>query len=540
MSEHNAGMSNRPCSTASLSRDADTVRLRYSKTETFLPPERLQAYARLVRRALPDAEVLALLDPSRRVCWTSRSWQLDDRLVDRMRSLPDVCQRVQWVDPLRLFVAVPLRLGVGSLGALVVSCGASRSGGLSVSAELVENRLRPILDRLVTETAKVKGGAACDADVVGRSERTEQIEEPLSIHEDRQRTALGAQIKELLEVTVEQMAVAFAAVYIPERQIDITWSAHDSSAMNFEDVYRRNQAHLMRFMVHRAEPLAITREQGTNIAGPHKLLSIPVTCPGERPIGMITFFGPPVWVGTDQRRMALACYVAREIARAGQSHRDATTGLLTVFAMEEEIQSVLGAHPAGNRHTVVCIDVDEFQSINKRFGSKTADGIIAEVAAALRSPYLPRGTVACRQKDDKFVLFMPDTGRADAIQCLRLLQAEIALISGGSKSVRMGVSVTCGIAVLSQLPVVESFSYALMAAQLACCAAKNRGRGGIECFSGIDDNMVFRRQDVMKAVQLRAALRQKGLSPAETSARMCSTRKGTVNEGLVTGYGEDK
>lgn len=365
-----------------------------------------------------------------------------------------------------------------------------------------------VLSRLGEEIGQVMPRSDIDTNTQTRTESTQQIETLLSNSSDPH--AVGnPRLKELLDVAVEQMGAAFGAIFLPERQVDITCVSSDSLGADLALLYRKIKSYLMRYVVHRAEPISVHSLSTTKATPPHRLLAVPINFPGSKPIGLVAFLGPPGGPGIDQRLIYLARHVAREIAKIGEDRHDPATGLLSAVGMEEEVQRVLGSHPAGREHTVAYLDVDALGAVNECLGLEAGDEVIQSIAATLRRAILPVDTVVGRLKGDRFALFLPETYPAIAIQRMWLLQEGIDLISIGSRSRHLRVTISCGLALLPQLPATDAFSQALMAAELACRSAKNRGGDCLEVFPGIDDTMVCRQQDVLRALELRAALKGK-------------------------------
>ena len=73
------------------------------------------------------------------------------------------------------------------------------------------------------------------------------------------------------------------------------------------------------------------------------------------------------------------------------------------------------AHRYGRRLALLVLDVDDFKSINEKFGHLAGDAVLAEAAARLRS-VLRLSDVACRIGGDEFAIILPEAGIGDAEQ----------------------------------------------------------------------------------------------------------------------------
>lgn len=471
-----------------------------------LSPERLRELTQFARQILPGVELVALFGPRGHPWWIVSVEALDERVADRLRSLPDLCRRVEWVDCLRQLLAVPVKRGAAAMGVLLVSCQRLPGEELFATALRAARALEPVLSRLREEIGDAVAESGVGVDTGPDSESTLRLETLLSIPSDRQSMSSKGQLGALLKVAAEHIGAAFGALSLPEKRVDITCGSPAAAGVDTERLYRKVQVHLMRSIMRRAEPLIINKVPAGYDGPLHKFLVVPVRRPGLEPIGFVAFLSPLAGPDFDQRRLYLAQHVAREVVRVGESRRDPATDLLSGVAMEEEVQRTLGSHPAGAHHTVAYLDVDGLRTVNEQLGFEAGDELIERVAGALRAPVLPARAIAGRLKGDRFAVFLPELDPAESLQRMWLLQDEIALIRLRQDSRHLRVSVSCGIAMLPQLPATEAFSCALMAAELACRAAKEQGGSCIEIYSGIDEDMICRSKDVVKVIRLRAAL----------------------------------
>src|SRR5919202_6995539 len=80
-----------------------------------------------------------------------------------------------------------------------------------------------------------------------------------------------------------------------------------------------------------------------------------------------------------QRQMVSLRAQADDLAR-----RDPLTGLANRRALMEAVERHAGSRRAGDRLGLLLLDVDDFKSVNTRFGHPGGDGALVAVAAALR------------------------------------------------------------------------------------------------------------------------------------------------------------
>ncbi len=183
---------------------------------------------------------------------------------------------------------------------------------------------------------------------------------------------------------------------------------------------------------------------------------------------------------------------------------DQVTGLLTRSAVEKLIEWRLGSRSARTASTVLYGDIDQLHVVNDLLGFAAGDQVIAAVAHALQEQLASRDAVLSRLSGDRFTIFFPDCplDRArtigdelrDAVNALPLTIGSDAIplsISFGAATVRGGE---------------RSFDHALAAAEVACKAAKDRGRNRVESYEVHDSSINRRVDDIAIVGRLRNAL----------------------------------
>jgi diguanylate cyclase (GGDEF)-like protein len=150
-------------------------------------------------------------------------------------------------------------------------------------------------------------------------------------------------------------------------------------------------------------------------------------------------------------------------------------------------------------------NVDQLHVLNKLAGFASGDRAIAAVGEVLQSEkHLPAGAGACHLSGDRFTVYLPATdlplGRKIAEALSRAVSERCARLDG----LRTKLSISFGVAAI---PESESgVTQALAAAEAACRAAKDRGRGRVEVYQDNDQSIVRRNDEVAIAGRLRKAL----------------------------------
>jgi diguanylate cyclase (GGDEF)-like protein len=207
----------------------------------------------------------------------------------------------------------------------------------------------------------------------------------------------------------------------------------------------------------------------------------------------------------DLRQIRIVELLARRVAYILLNAYDPSTGLLTRPAFEKRAQSLLGqAAPVGS-HSVIYADIDRLHVLNENLGMHVGDEVIARVAEVIRRHLTPR-MLAARISGDRFALFAADAS-LDAAQTiaenLRDSLERLGFVAGAR-----AVDVSASFGVARVVDGKHPLAHALAAAEIACKAAKDRGRDRVEIYEESDQSIVRRFTDVTLVGTLRYALAQ--------------------------------
>jgi diguanylate cyclase (GGDEF)-like protein len=158
---------------------------------------------------------------------------------------------------------------------------------------------------------------------------------------------------------------------------------------------------------------------------------------------------------------------------AAQARTDPLTGLLNRRALAEiAVPALARARRSGSPLSLVLLDIDHFKQVNDAHGHAAGDAVLVGIAAMLRSR-LRAGDGCARLGGEEFVLLLPDTGEAQALQVAEALRAQLAAsdVAGvGPSTASFGVSTGRGDA---------DFDTLLREADRAMYAAKAAGRNRV-------------------------------------------------------------
>lgn len=152
------------------------------------------------------------------------------------------------------------------------------------------------------------------------------------------------------------------------------------------------------------------------------------------------------------RRSSEIAEIQAELQRVKRSaNSDPLTGLLNRRALLESMTELAGR--AGQRHSLLMLDIDHFKAINDRHGHLIGDRVIRYVADVIRQHTKGQDT-PCRFGGEEFAVLLPDTHLAGALTVAEKIRSVIAAaklvratnqqplgqitISGGVASYRFG------------------------------------------------------------------------------------------------------
>lgn len=153
--------------------------------------------------------------------------------------------------------------------------------------------------------------------------------------------------------------------------------------------------------------------------------------------------------------------------------------------------------------TFAFIDLDQFKLVNDTVGHGAGDELLRQVAGLLGS-HIRHGDTLGRLGGDEFGLLLPDRPRDRAVATAERLFASLA----GHRFVRGGRPSSIGASIgLVGISADSGGSSTLLAhADVACCAAKDSGRGRVRVYEGDDDSARDRHAEIRTATHLRDAL----------------------------------
>jgi diguanylate cyclase (GGDEF)-like protein len=202
---------------------------------------------------------------------------------------------------------------------------------------------------------------------------------------------------------------------------------------------------------------------------------------GREGVGALVIFGaneeldPAVrervmWLAVDMGpRFAAAAAVRAAEERAGT---DSLTGLPNRLGIDRTIASA----PAGPC-AILCVDVDDFESVNEDLGRSAGDGVLKHLAQILCGA-IRDVDMAARIGGEEFAVWLPETDQDAALHVAERIRKAVA--ESGWRWAGSDVSLTCSIGLAARTDTSPELGSLIEVADVALNRAKRGGRNRVE------------------------------------------------------------
>jgi len=464
------------------------------------------SYGNLARRLLPTAARLTLYGPNGAKEWVHGDMQISDRvipsLIEPIILKGATAPSVHAISDEVVAVAAPAVLDGRPISVLLVHMiRGNRQAERRVMDDVVR-ATQPLLECLRRELGQL-GFRTMDADRA--PERTEELEWLFDLTESLHSNSNDRRaINQMLSAAVEHLRCCYGAVIVPEHGFELTYSSRVHVETNAADAFERSRRYFTNYVRHRKQPLVANKVSVGANAQPFKLLVVPIQPHNDKMTGFVAFLKPAALPDFDRRQLFLGRHIGHQIGALFENQYDLTTGLLARGAFEQDVRRMLAAEPEDRDHSLAYFDIDRLHVINDTLGFDAGDQAILKIAALLRPPLLPEGTIACRIGGDSFVVLLTGTDAEQAAAQAAQVLAAAGKCSVGSEEDRIPLSLSCGVVRLYSTE--SGLNLPLGTAQLACKSAKEHGGNRAEIYLDVDDSMMRRRRDIYEVAHLRNAL----------------------------------
>ncbi len=185
------------------------------------------------------------------------------------------------------------------------------------------------------------------------------------------------------------------------------------------------------------------------------------------------------------------------------AYHDALTGLCNRTEFEQRLARALKSAGADSPHALFYLDMDQFKIVNDTCGHVAGDELLKQIAILLKGPVRDSDTLA-RLGGDEFGVLLEHCPLVHAQEVAeRMLQLlKEFRFAWMDKTFTVGVSI--GLVMLDSPG--QTHTELLRAADMACYAAKDKGRGRVHVYRPDDAELVQRRGEMEWVSQLTHAL----------------------------------
>jgi len=309
----------------------------------------------------------------------------------------------------------------------------------------------------------------------------------------------------LVQGCVDHLGCAVGALLIPDKNIAVCRTGAGTAPRAGAEVLTRTHRHLVGAAQLHRQTMTVNgpMASGPLAAVPYKILSCPVLHGAQRVLGVLVLFKPFAAPDFDLRQVRVVELLARRVAFVLLNAYDPATGLLTRPAFEKRTHAVLTEEALRGSNCVIYVDIDRLHLLNESLGMHVGDEIISRVAEVIRRHLSPR-MLAARISGDRFALFVPESTLDTTQEIAENLRLGLERI--GFVDAKGAVEVTASFGVAGIAVGKHPLSHALASAELACKAAKDRGRNRVEIYEDSDQSIVRRYTDITLVGTVRTAL----------------------------------
>lgn len=485
--------------------------LKTNAVETALADTSFDPYGRLLRMLMPSLRGVVVHDGYANLVWASDDWDLSDQpllindaianaVADRTE-FPGVARTLDADSVVYSFAVRADQIELLGIVSLVV-----RLSGTQIEPrplQTVRQLVQPAIECMRRELAlRAK---------LGLSERDLNIKERdlelmMDLSSNQNAASDVDEFSQILKTGLDRMSCALAALWVPDKNISV--SLTQSGAPMSPEALQRAQLHLTAWMQMQQRTIVINHisKVASDVAAPYKILACPIRHHSGRVMGVLALFNPPSAPDFDVQQTRVAEMLAKRSTSIIQAQYDSSTGLMTRQAFEHQAGAVLAAE-GGAQHIILYLDIDRLHVINETFGMHTGDDVIVSVADRMAKT-LPPEALSARISGDRLAALIPNSTMESAAVIAEQIRAAAADIVPRAGQGSFEVSVCLGVAPIGRSD--NPLAHALATAEIACKAAKDRGRNRVEMFQDSDQSIIKRHTDILVIGKLRDALENDG------------------------------
>lgn len=303
----------------------------------------------------------------------------------------------------------------------------------------------------------------------------------------RSRNSCEQSLRDILELTINHLNQDGAVLLDPQHELEISVGTDPIAILEAEfilesmkDLADENSGNVSDALAIRPKPDARDR-----------IRSWPILKDDKEVVGVLVLSRPAKTVQLSDHSNSLVNFVASTIEHIIERGFDPLTGLINWPGFESAIEAACsGGRP--DDFSLIFLDFDQLQVINDNFGRATGDEVLRGFADIIRN--VLSGQQITRVSSDSFAALLDGVELEDAQQMGQAICDMLRELHYAGDQPSFKPSASAGVAPL--IPNEDSLRSVLVPAQVACQAAKSRGRGRCEMYVSSDDSIIQRMEDL--------------------------------------------
>lgn len=185
-------------------------------------------------------------------------------------------------------------------------------------------------------------------------------------------------------------------------------------------------------------------------------------------------------------------------------YHDSLTDLMNRDQFKKQLETVLeNARVHGHEHALLYVDLDQFKIINDTCGHVAGDELLKQIGKVIKGELREQDRVS-RMGGDEFGILLWQCNLDEALEAARKVHNAIKEFRFLWNEQRFVISSSIGVVQLNSAS--TDVEEVLASADMACYAAKDKGRSYIQVFDAHDRELTQRRDQMHWASRIRRAL----------------------------------
>lgn len=303
-------------------------------------------------------------------------------------------------------------------------------------------------------------------------------------------------LRSILDLSIKHLLLDGAVFLAPKHELSISAGDHPADISDAEvllesmhDIVAENPDNFVDALANRPPPDPRERTR-----------SWPILEKGKHLAGILVLSRPANMAKLTNHSISLAGFVVSTIEHVMERGFDGLTGFINWPGFESSLAEA--CQDASSNYSLMYLDIDQLHVVNDTFGRDTGDEILRSFSAIIRS-VIP-GQIVTRVTSDSFAALLKDIDLDEAQKLGKEICAQLRALDYARGDHKFRPSVSVGVA---SLAVGEGgVQSVLVPAQVACQAAKERGRGRCEMYQSSDVSIIRRMDDLNLVGSIRSAI----------------------------------